>query len=314
MLNPYDIEQATLNSWGHQIASATVDATGSYVTLDATGSDPDHPGIIDPYLNLLPYNGAPYTYGARYLAIKYRTNGDSTGGNVFVGSRNGPTGAGDMIQFEYIEDGKWHLLVLDLATADAVDDTFNIGYLRYDIYHNILDTMDIGYFALFRSEEAALAYDAEHPYVNSYSVDMNRPENQDFYKESWPDAGIEDDLCVLAYNQAIYCGNIDLSQWSYAEIEYTSDASDITKEAYEKSSSLAIGFKDQASSYGWANDVNFDGDLAHSEMVFSENGWGAGIRCAQIDLGSVTYTGDVWMALHSPEGTIIAITSITFYE
>ena len=47
MLNPYDIEQATLNSWGHQIASATVDATGSYVTLDATGSDPDIPGIIE---------------------------------------------------------------------------------------------------------------------------------------------------------------------------------------------------------------------------------------------------------------------------
>lgn len=310
MLNAYDIEQATLNSWGHQIASATVDATGSYVTLDATGSDPDNPGIIDPYLNLLLSNRAPYAYGARYLAIKYRTNGDSTGGNVFVGSGNGPTGNGDMIQFEYIEDGKWHLLVLDLATADAVDDMFNIGYLRYDIYHNILDTMDIGYFALFRSEEAALAYDQQLGYIDIYHVPVETwtvsghapqvtPATDPSLGAMVAAGGVE--YGALLHQGSVGLGEIDLSQFSKMIVYYGTDCSEVTQGHHDNNPNNRIMIT--SSDNAMVNTPDESTIVAYTDYTLP--GWN--IVPIEIDLTNIDYNGPVYVTYDTLPGTFLLI-------
>ncbi len=92
---------------------------------------------------------------------------------------------------------------------------------------------------------------------------------------------------------------------------YGSDGSDGTKANYEKASSLAIGLKSTASSYGQDADDNFDGDIAHTNMEFGA-GWAAGQRAAVVDLSNVDYSGVVYVTVHNPAGTQIAITSILF--
>lgn len=309
-----EIADCALGSNGncHDVAAVKLSADSSFVTVTAGTTG-------DPYFALINYNHqTPTLGGARYLVVKYRTNVQDSRGEFFLGSGSGPHGLGDHFMFDYVTDGRWQLQIIDLSSVEAVNDSFDLDYLRYDFY-GFGDfgkglSLDVAYIATFKSIEAAELYDAAHPYVNSYRVVMNRAENQDIYMQNWPVAGFVSELCLVEYEQPIYCGNIDLSRWSYAEIEYTTEGSDIIKERFEAASSLAIGFKDQASSYGWANDDNYAGDIAHSEMVFSSQSWASGLRCARIDLSNVTYNGEVWATLHSPEGTPIAITSIIFYE
>jgi hypothetical protein len=57
---------------------------------------------------------------------------------------------------------------------------------------------------------------------------------------------------------------------------------------------------------------NFDGDIAHTDMVFSSHGWAGGARDAVVDLTNVDYNGNVWVAVHNPAGTEIAISAIEF--
>lgn len=68
------------------------------------------------------------------------------------------------------------------------------------------------------------------------------------------------------------------------------------------------------SSYGYEQYVDFDGDIAHTEMVFSDRSWATGARDAVIDLSEINYSGDIWMAIHNPNATWVGILEIRFYS
>lgn len=140
------------------VLSAKVSEDGSYVTLV---SGVQYGG--DPWIFL--GQGKLLSTGARYLVVKYRTSAENAPqGEFFVGS-SFITGGVDQARFEYINDGNWHLQIIDLTTVQAVNDYLDIKYLRYDFYVEGVheQPIDVAYVAIFTSEEAAIQYDSEHP-------------------------------------------------------------------------------------------------------------------------------------------------------
>ncbi len=147
----------------------------------------------------------------------------------------------------------------------------------------------------------------------AWTVDFSTMKDQKAYSEDGAPAGIYDPYIYLQIGYTAYLGNVDLSKYSRVEITYCCDGSDITKERFESSSSLAIGLKSENSTYGVDKTDNFTGDIAHTDMVFSDRMWATGKRDAAVDLSGVDYKGDVWLAVHNPAGTFIGILEIRFY-
>ena len=82
----------------------------------------------DPSFWLVP--GGSALSGVNYVAIKYRTTvdgGNEFDGEIFVGSAN-ITGGADEIKFEYINDGAWHVMIIDLTNHSTVVDSYVIEY------------------------------------------------------------------------------------------------------------------------------------------------------------------------------------------
>ena len=148
----------------------------------------------------------------------------------------------------------------------------------------------------------------------AWNVDFDTMKNQKAYSTEGAPAGIFDPYIYLQIGYTAYLGKVDMSKYSRAEIVYCCDGSDITRQRFESSSSLAIGFKSEDSTYGVDKTDNFSGDIAHTDMVFSDKMWATGARTAVIDLSGVDYNGDVWLALHNPAGTFIGILEIKFYS
>lgn len=149
---PADMMPSLVSQVGrYDIESVQVGGNGEYVTI-TTGT------VGDPWVQFPMVNGQGYV--ASYIAIKYRTSSPVTKGNIFVGSGVGPTAQGDEIGYEMINDGNWHVLILDLSEAPAVQNHV-VNYLRWDMFtggqNNVID---VSYIAAFHSEQAALDYDA----------------------------------------------------------------------------------------------------------------------------------------------------------
>ena len=159
-----DPNAPVFNFWPADMMSSLVDQVGKYdIECVAMGGNGEYVTITtgtvgDPWVLLPMVNGKGYV--ASYIAIKYRTSSPITQGGVFVGSGAGPTGQGDEIRYQMINDGKWHVLILDLSEAPAVQNNV-VNYLRWDMFtggqNNVID---ISYIAAFHSEQAALDYDA----------------------------------------------------------------------------------------------------------------------------------------------------------
>ncbi len=97
-----------------------------------------------------------------YMAFVYRTDCDQVG-EMFIGSIGSPTGAGDRIHWNYINDEKWHVLIINLATVDITSYRGNVlNYIRYDpmLRRPSVQTMylDVAYIGFFNAPECALAY------------------------------------------------------------------------------------------------------------------------------------------------------------
>ena len=152
------------------------------------------------------------------------------------------------------------------------------------------------------------------PDLPAWTVDISTMSGQKGYVAESHPQGIYAPFMYLEYNFTVALGQVDLSKYSRVEIVYCCDGSDITAQRFEDASSLAIGLKSENSSYGHEKTDNFNGDIAHTDMVFSDRSWGPGARAAVIDLSEIDYNGDVWMAVHNPVGTFIAIMEIKFYE
>lgn len=143
------------------------------------------------------------------------------------------------------------------------------------------------------------------------TVDLTDFEGQDGYAEAWGTV-VPVPHVKMNHGVTIYLGQVDLSQYSAVRITYCCDGSEFTEAEFEASSSLAIGLKRVDSSYGQGTTDDFSGDIAHTDMVFSNVGYFAGARDAVVDLSDVTYNGNVWVALHNPANTMIVITGIEF--
>ncbi len=289
------------------IESVSTAADGSYISVTVNGSDPWY---------LLPMVKPEMGYNAKYVVIKYRTTATNANtAEIFVGSTGGPHGGDDNIGYDLVADGKWQLAILDLSQAPAVVDGA-IGYLRWDAARDALNApIDLAYIGLFNSAEAAVAYDANFKgvLIDTLTIDMNKEENAAFYMSDFAAAGISVPVSLLGYAQSVYVGNLNVAEFSKVYITYSCDGGDGTKAAFESASSLAIGLKNQNTSYGQETTDNFEGDLAHTDMVFSAAGWsGEGFRVAEVDLSAVDYNGDVWVAVHNPAGTQICISGIVF--
>ena len=144
-----DLAPSLLNA--NDVESAVLSQDSTYITIftGLTG---------DPYYQLPMIEGRGLV--ANYVAIKYRTTAEITLGRALIGSGNYPTGMDDCVWYEMINDGKWHVLILDLTKVPAVQDGV-INYLRWDMFaggqYNVID---MGYIAAFLSEQAAMEYDA----------------------------------------------------------------------------------------------------------------------------------------------------------
>ena len=157
-------------------------------------------------------------------------------------------------------------------------------------------------------------YGIEIPEMPAWIVDMSTMKGQKGYNESSNALGIYSPYMFLEYNFNVYLGSVDLSKYSRVEITYCCDGSEITAQRFKESSSLAIGLKSENSSYGYDRTDNFNGDIAHTDMVFVDKSWAPGARTAVVDLSEITYNGEVWMAIHNPGGTFVAIMDIRFFE
>ncbi len=164
-----------------------------------TGGDPNNMTqdcltLEDGYVHVVPIGSDPYWYpfagvdGARYVAIRYRT--DATGADMqlyMASTGTGPQDDTTMIRQPVVADGEWQLVIFDtqsLIDAEKYDGKY-VSYFRFDPleagyilnedgepYKNEDGTwaryslpegcfIDIAYIAFFHSEEAAKKYNFE---------------------------------------------------------------------------------------------------------------------------------------------------------
>ena len=175
-----------------------------------TGADPsnltaDCVTLEDGYLHVVPIGPDPYWYpfanveGARYVAIRYRT--DATGADIqmYIGSSgNGPSNDDSMLRQPVIADKAWHLAIFD--TQEIIDKGLyngtKVAYFRFDALEAgyMLDengqpykiegtetwaryqlpegcSIDIAYIAFFNAPEYAEAYDFENYKAPMWNAD-----------------------------------------------------------------------------------------------------------------------------------------------
>ena len=293
------------------IANATLSQDGSYVTV-TTGQ------VGDPYYQLPMIKGMGYV--ANYVVIKYRTTSEGFGGEGFIGSGSGPHGQGDNVQYDYVADGKWHIVIIDLSTVYAVVDGV-IDYLRWDVFRGGQNlTIDLGYIAAFNSIEAAQMYDEKlaNIYYNSYNVPQSEWVisghcNVIVGTESHANspmivaAGLQSG--ALLHQGAIYVGEMDLSQYSKVIITHGTDNSQVTLDHYNANDKNRIILTNVDTHL--VNSPAEENIIAAStyELITS---WT--VTEIEIDLTGINYNGPVYITWDTLPGTFMVFGSIEFIE
>ncbi len=296
------------------IVSAEMSADGTYITITTSNinGDPHH----DPFYQLPMLNGKGVV--ANYVAIKYRTSTEGARSEIFVGSGAGPAGGTDNYAFDLVTDGKWHLIVIDLANTPAVVDGV-VNFLRWDPYVGNTETavIDMAYIGLFASEADALAYDATlaDVYVNTLNVPQ----------ENWTVSGHAPGLtdttstdkggmitaagvehAALLHQGAIYVGELNLAEFSKVVVFYGLDGSDITIGHYNNATANRIILSKV--------DTNGTNSPAEEDIIASATyvdlGWN--LKALVIDLSEVDYEGPVYVTYDTLPGTFMLINEITF--
>ncbi len=172
----------------------TADQIATITGGDAAHITQDCVSLEDGYLHVVPIGPDPYWYpfsnvaGARFVAIRYRT--DATGADIqmYIGSSGaGPTNDDSMLRQPVVADSQWHLAIFD--TQEIIEkglyDGSKVSYFRFDALEAgyMLDengqpykpdgqnyaryslpegcSIDIAYIAFFNTAEYAQAYDFE---------------------------------------------------------------------------------------------------------------------------------------------------------
>ena len=163
-----DIDAAANDYESKNLDSAILSDDLSYITLKPKKSTGP-----DGYINLL----SAQKSAARYFAIKYRTRDLGYWIEVFTDSVNSHATAGSSFTFYPINDGEWHVLVIDISAK--LGDKFNgesLNYIRFD-FMNSNDklgdwSLDVEYIGFYASETDAKGkdYDPNAP-VNVFDAE-----------------------------------------------------------------------------------------------------------------------------------------------
>ena len=213
-----------------------------------TGGDPNNMTqdcltLEDGYIHVVPIGPDPYWYpfagvdGARYVAIRYRT--DATGADIqmYIGSTGGgPSDDSSMLRQPVVADSEWHLAIFDtqsLIDAEIYDGKY-VSYFRFDALEAgyILDengqpykpdgtnyarytlpegcSIDVAYIGFFHSEDAALTYDFEQYKAPMWDADKSVVVHQNF-DQFFKGAGTADEAVNnnLNYYHAVQIPNWD---------------------------------------------------------------------------------------------------------
>ena len=168
--NSIDIEEAANENATKNLADVTLSGDLSYVTLKAKQG-----GSLDSYINLL----VSEKTAGRYLAIKYRTEHLGYWIEFFMDSVNKQATVGSNFTFYPIDDGEWHVFVIDMVEKLGAE-KFNgekVNYIRFD-FMNCNDklgnwTIDIEYIGFYDdyTEAKGQSYDPMAP-VNVFTPEI----------------------------------------------------------------------------------------------------------------------------------------------
>ena len=333
---------------GYDIEGATV--TGNYVTFDPSGNDPYYNPFSNVkgarYL-VIKYRSA--NAGDAYIQFYIGSTGAGPSNDDSMMKAPGTfDGEWHLMIFDLSEVPGYDGKTVSYFRFDFLEPGYILDengqpqkgddgrYLRNPLPEGA--TLDVEYVAFFATEEAAYNYegveapetpddettapedttvtpDAPATPVEDLKVDLSTLSAQvgSGYMADFAAAGYNQPIFLLGYGQYIDLGKMDLTGYNTVRIQYGCDGGDGTKGNFAALNGNApIGLKSTASSYGQAGDYNMDGDIAHGDMVFSSNGWASGARWVEIDVSDITYNGNVYVTMHNPTGTQIAITAIEF--
>ena len=156
---PYEIESLRVRG----LTKTTVN-DGSYITINATGSNE---GSVFAY-----ENSAGSKVTGQYFVFKYRVPADSAAMpgdiEIFASTKNAGETEGDNIQIgNFISDGEWHVMVIDLSLIATFNDNggeYFAKYVRLDIVNGKRDSsawIDVAYFGLHDDLEEIYALNAD---------------------------------------------------------------------------------------------------------------------------------------------------------
>ncbi len=129
-------------------------------------------------------NGATPKELGQYMAIKYRTSLTGERFELFAGTEQFNPGSSSSIYIGtadrgYVNDGQWHLLIIDLSTLagyNASDDgKYYPMHIRFDLINNshtsTADTVDVAYFGVGTSLSDLISIETELTQAYFYGSD-----------------------------------------------------------------------------------------------------------------------------------------------
>jgi hypothetical protein len=168
-----DAAQVNSTSFGEISLSEESD----YVTFKASGLD----GVKE--AAVLAYKTKDTVESGKYFVIKYRVNAQNTAKidflEVFVSTVNGDPTDGDYVGFNIVEDGEWHVAVIDLQRVGAKtfksDDSgvYNAKYFRLDVFNVRLPedvTIDVAYVGMDSDLRAICDINSDFEYLELYKT------------------------------------------------------------------------------------------------------------------------------------------------
>ena len=127
----------------------------SYVTFKASGIEGSKEACV------LAYQNSEAVESGKYFVVKYRANAANSEKleyiEVFISTVNGGPTDGDYFGFNIVEDGEWHVAVIDLEKLSPntfkpdENGEYNTKYFRVDVFNKRLPedvTIDIAYVGM----------------------------------------------------------------------------------------------------------------------------------------------------------------------
>ena len=167
-IDPEEIQESVDNAIDGFFESATISDDGTYVTVKPTVNCT----YGESYANVYKTSSAEHESG-QYLVIKYRvpaTNPEKLNSfDIYISTQNKGAAANDAMVFAPIQDGEWHVAIIDLSksshkTFTAKDEKYYCQYIRFDMFnkrHKESVSLDVAYVGMDSSLEAICKLNAE---------------------------------------------------------------------------------------------------------------------------------------------------------